>query len=201
MSLAPMFPVQASFRRHSGFFTWCLHLWQILSLVYYYRITSSASQALALVLLESLPKAFASSLQVTSNVICLHFPLWDTQQMLLEEFLAMRQESVIELKIFTCSKPIFWKQVIFFCPVRTTLKKKFRFFMWFNHCIVPHSSTWIDHTPYPIGGCTEILHVALRTMHIINRPWAYSFPQVPPPQASSSLPVEGTVSSCTGLKI
>lgn len=35
-------------------------------------------QALALVLLESLPKAFASSLQVTSNVICLHFPLWDT---------------------------------------------------------------------------------------------------------------------------
>lgn len=121
--------------------------------------------------------------------------------MLLEEFLAMRQESVTELKIFTCSKPIFWKQVVFFCPVRTLLKKKFRLFIWFNHCIVPHSSTWIDHTPYPIGGCTEISHVALRTMHIINRPWAYSFPQVRPPQASSSLPVEGTVSSCTGLKI
>lgn len=57
-----------------------------------------ASQALALVLLESLPKAFVSSLQVTSQCHLSPFlSMVHTQQISLEEFLAVRQESVIEL--------------------------------------------------------------------------------------------------------
>lgn len=119
----------------------------------------------------------------------------------------MRQGSVIELNIFTHPQPIFWKQVVFFfLPHQDTIKEEVsRFFSWDSiiSCLSRHTMKSNLNSTYALSRWPEHRNVTcgLRTMHIINSPWAYSFPQVPPPHPHSSLPAEGTPPSCTVLKI
>lgn len=89
---------------------------------------------------SSVPSSCSSFIEFSSHVcgsqamsfVCIS-PMVHIQQILLQEFLAMRQEWASELSISTLKSP-FWKQVILFSQPEHHWRRNIKiFFLWWNY--------------------------------------------------------------------